>query len=163
MDCGPVCLRIICEYYGKLISVKCLRKLCKTSQTGSSLQSIREAAKKIGFKARGVRLSYEHLVEYTPLPCIVHWKKYHFIVVYRVSQDKIYVSDPAYGLLTYTKDDFLNNWAIASDEGIALILRKTIKFDQDIFEQNIMRYSYREMLFCSILKFLKKLPVCRFR
>lgn len=156
MDCGPVCLRIVCKYYGRWISVKYLRKLCNTSQNGSSLQSISEAAKKIGFKTRGVRLSYKHLVQNTPLPCIVHWKNRHYIVVYKAKQDNIYVSDPAYGLLIYTKDDFLNHWATTSDEGIALILNKTFKF-----EQHVMEYSYINMVLCFISKFLGKLLTYR--
>ncbi len=36
------------------------------------------------------------------LPCIVHWRQKHFIVVYKIRKDKIWVADPAVGLVKYT-------------------------------------------------------------
>ena len=44
---------------------------------------ISTAAESIGFRSIGVHISFEQLVE-APLPCIVHWKQNHFVVVYKI-------------------------------------------------------------------------------
>tara|TARA_R110002124_G_scaffold194936_7_gene362066 strand:- start:23311 stop:23523 length:213 start_codon:yes stop_codon:yes gene_type:complete len=33
------------------------------------------------------------------LPLIVHWDKRHFVVVYRIKKDQVYLSDPAQCML----------------------------------------------------------------
>ena len=41
---------------------------------------------------------------------IVHWKQNHFIVVYKIRKEKVYVSDPAFGQTVYTREEFLKGW-----------------------------------------------------
>lgn len=132
MDCGPTCLSIIATFYGHKIPVERLRKLCYTTREGTSLLGIGDAAEKLGFHTIGVKLSWERLQEEATLPCIIHWNQNHFIVVYKIkrknSQCYVYVSDPAAGLLKYTKEQFLKSWLEIhsangkSDMGIVLLL-----------------------------------------
>ena len=141
MDCGPTCLRIIAKHYGRNISLPKLRALSETTREGSSLKTISNAAEKIGFKTLGVKVNFEKLQKEAPLPCIVYWRQQHFVVVYKISTPKgrsggtVYVSDPAHGLLTYTKDEFIKNWIGSNanehtEEGIALLLEVTPKLKQ---------------------------------
>ena len=44
---------------------------------------ISTAAESIGFRTIGVHISFQQLAE-APLPCIVHWKQNHFVVVYNI-------------------------------------------------------------------------------
>lgn len=132
MDCGPTCLRIIAKHYGRSISLAKLRQLSETTREGSSLKIIANAAEKIGFRALGVKISYTKLVAEAPLPCIVYWQQKHFVVVYKIQKDKVYVSDPAHGLLKYTQAEFIKNWIgnnadDNTEEGIALLLEPTPK------------------------------------
>jgi ATP-binding cassette, subfamily B, bacterial len=130
MDCGPTCLRIISKYYGKSYSVEHFRKLCRTTRSGSSLLAISEAAEKTGYRTIGAKLSYEDLAEESPFPCIALWNQRHFIVIYRIKHNKIYVSDPAHGLITYTREEFLKHWTAGSnDEGIILTMETTPEFE----------------------------------
>ncbi len=128
MDCGPTCLRIVSKYYGKSFTLPQLRQLANTTRLGSSLFGLSEAAEKIGYRTLGVKVTYEKLVEEAPFPCIGHWNQNHFIVIYKVKKDRIYVSDPAHGLLTYTKEEFLKCWQSDKDEGILLLLEPTPDF-----------------------------------
>jgi len=50
------------------------------------LFGLSEAAEKIGFHTLGVQISYEKLLE-VPLPCIVHWNKNHFAVLYKIKKN----------------------------------------------------------------------------
>lgn len=149
MDCGPTCLRIISKYFGKSYSLQYLRSRSYLTREGVSMLGISEAAEHIGFRTKGYRLTWEELRDDVPLPCIVHWKQRHFVVVYKIKKTKsfsplssgrglgaevIYVSDPAKGLLTYTKEEFLKCWLSTKtegqDEGAALLLETTPDFYQ---------------------------------
>lgn len=129
MTCGPTCIRIISSYYGKKYSLVDLVKICNTSREGSSLLSISESSEKIGFRTLGVKASFTKLVEDAPLPCVAHWDHYHFVVIYKIKKNIVYISDPAHGLLKYTKDEFMKNWASdGNDEGVLLLLEPSTDF-----------------------------------
>lgn len=134
-NCGPTCLRIVAKYYGRTISIDKLQKLSETTRSGSNLKNISDAAEKIGFRTLGVKINYNKLKEEAPLPCIVHWQQYHFVVVFKIKGNSVFVSDPAHGLLKYSISDFLDNWIgrnsdTSTKEGIALILEPTPRLQQ---------------------------------
>ena len=150
MDCGPTCLRMVARFYGKTYSLQYLRSLSYGTREGVSMLGISDAAENIGFRTRGYRLTWEQLCDEAPLPCIVHWNQKHFIVVYdiktrekspffpllkkKTSHDTgvVKIADPAVGLLTYTKEEFLKCWLSSrkegEHEGIALLLEPTPDF-----------------------------------
>jgi len=143
-DCGPTSLKIIAKYHGKNINIQKLRSLSETTREGSNLLSLSEAAEKIGFRTLGVRLSLEKLEE-APLPCILHWNNNHYVVLYKIKKGVYYVSDPAFGLLQYNKEDFLKSWignnaTEATPEGIALLFDTTPKFYENEFEKENKRF-----------------------
>ena len=110
IDCGPTCLRMIAKHYGRYYSLKTLRQHSFITREGVSILGISDAAEYIGFRTSGVMISFEQFVEEAPLPCIIHWKQNHFVVVYNIKKNKkggyrIYVADPALGLVTYDEAD----------------------------------------------------------
>ena len=136
MDCGPTCLRIIAKHFGKNISLSKVREFSETTREGSSLKGLSDAAESIGLRSLGVKISYDKLQEEAPLPCIVFWQQKHFVVVYKIKKDTIYVSDPAHGLLQYTKHEFIQNWIghnadERTMEGVVLLLEPTPKFSKN--------------------------------
>ena len=131
MDCGPTCLRMVAKYYGKSISLQEIRELSNTTREGSSLLGISDAAEKIGFRTIGVKVTYEKLLEDAPLPCIAHWNQNHFVVIYKIKRDIVFVADPGHGLLKYTKEEFLKAWKSTANEGILLLLEPTPEFSTD--------------------------------
>lgn len=130
-DCGPVCLKMIANYYGSNVALVELREKCHITKGGVSMARIHDAAENIGLKAVGVHLSWEQLRDKAPLPCIVHWKGKHFVVVYDVKEKKgafrVSVADPAIGLLEYNEHDFCRCWCEEEEEkkGAALLLEPT--------------------------------------
>jgi len=91
-DCGPTCIRIVSKYYKKEYSINYLRELSETTRIGTSLYSIGNAAEKIGFSTVGVQASFKQLVDEVTLPCVVHWDKKHFVVVYKIKNSIVYVA-----------------------------------------------------------------------
>ncbi len=131
MDCGPTCLRMVARYYGKSLTLQQLRSLAKTTREGSSLLGISDAAEKIGFRTLGIKVTYEKLVEDAPLPCIAHWNQNHFVVIYKIKKDVVYIADPGHGLLKYKKEEFLKSWQSDHHEGILLLLEPTPEFSEE--------------------------------
>ncbi|GAH40994.1 unnamed protein product, partial [marine sediment metagenome] len=105
------------KFYGKNFSLQTLRERCFISREGVSMLGISDAAESIGFRTMGVRLSYEQFVKEVNFPCIVHWKQKHFIVVYKIRKNKIFVADPAHGRVKYTKEEFLKKWVSSKKDG----------------------------------------------
>lgn len=131
-DCGPTCLKIIAKHYKKTISIQQLRNISETTREGSSLLGLSEASEKIGFRSLGVKLTIQTLNE-ASLPCILHWNKNHYAVLYSIRKGVFYISDPAHGLLKYSKEEFLTHWignnaSEKTQEGIALLVEPTAKF-----------------------------------
>ena len=98
---------------------------------------ISKAAEELGFKSVGGRLSFSSLASEALLPCIVHWSQNHFVVVYKVKNQKkgdctIYVADPGKGLVSYTKEEFCEHWVSTKtngeEKGIVLLLEPTNQF-----------------------------------
>jgi len=139
-DCGPTCIKIIAKHYGKIINTQQLRTLSETTREGSSLLGLSEAVEKMGFRSLGVKLSFTKLLE-ASLPCIVHWNKNHYVVVYKIKNGVVYISDPAHGLITYTKDEFIKSWVgnnadENTEEGIALLVEPTPLFYKEDFDKD---------------------------
>ena len=129
MDCGATCLRMIAKYYGRTYSLQDLRQASQTTRQGASLRGISESAEKIGFRTLGVKVPFDKLVEDAPLPCIAHWSQIHFVVIYKIKKNTIYVADPGHGLLKYNKEEFLKCWVSdGKDEGVLLLFEPTPEF-----------------------------------
>lgn len=137
-DCGPTCLKIIAKFNGKVLNTQMLRELSETTREGSNLLTLSDAAETIGFRSLGVKISLEKLQE-APLPCILHWNKNHYVVLYKIKKNKYYISDPAIGLIEYSEAEFLKFWIgnnadETTEEGIALLLEPTPKFYESEFD-----------------------------
>ncbi|NHA05814.1 peptidase domain-containing ABC transporter [Mucilaginibacter sp. HC2] len=144
MDCGPTCLRMIAKYYGRNFKLQTLRRFCEINKEGVSLLGISDASEKIGFRSIGVKLNAEQLKE-AELPCILHWRQNHFVVLYKIKKHKYYLADPAAGLITLSEEDFKRNWQSDTEsmEGIALLLSPTPQFyEQEDERGSEVRWSF---------------------
>lgn len=165
MDCGPTCLRMISKDYGRSYTLQTLRQHSFITREGVSMLGISDAAEHIGFRTQGVRVSFEQLVDEVPLPCIIHWNQNHFVVCYKIKEEKkiwgkktgdykIYISDPAQNQAVFTKDEFLKCWLSTrknnEDKGTALILYTTPAFydteDEQAKSKINLRYFARYLI-----------------
>ncbi|MBN1292800.1 MAG: peptidase domain-containing ABC transporter [Candidatus Latescibacteria bacterium] len=123
MTCGTTCIMMIAKFYGKNFSSSRLRELAHVDISGSSLANLASAAEQLGFATRGLKIDYDTLIS-AHHPCIIHWQGYHYVVIYKITDSNVWVSDPALGLRKYTRDYFNNNW-----NGITLTLEPTPEFE----------------------------------
>jgi len=157
MDCGATCLRMIAKHYGKTFSLSDLRDASQTTRIGTSLLGISKAAEKVGFRTLGVKVPFDKLKEEAPLPCIAHWNQEHFVVIYKIKKDKIYIADPGHDLLTYSKEEFLKSWVSdGKDEGILLLLETTPEFYTDKLDTKTKESKQKFSFLFSYLKSHRK-------
>lgn len=136
-DCGPACLRMIASWHGRNHSLNSLREKCHITRDGVTMLGISDAAEAIGFTPLGARLTISQLTDQAPLPCIAHWDKQHFVVIYKVARrfgkHYYWVADPALGRVRYNREEFLAHWqsgtgSEGSPEGHCLLLEPTPRF-----------------------------------
>ena len=134
MDCGPACISMIALSHGKRISLETIRKKAYITREGVSFLGLKSAAESIGFSVKGVKIPFRVLEEKAPLPCIIHWQQNHFVVVNRISRDRVWVSDPALGRLRMNRGEFIKGWSAGKNdnepEGMALFLEPGPSFSQ---------------------------------
>jgi ABC-type bacteriocin/lantibiotic exporter with double-glycine peptidase domain len=140
-ECGPTCLRIIFKYHGKEYSQLKLNKMTKVdSIDGTNLLSLNETAENLGYSTRAVALDFTALSQALNSPCIAHWENNHFLVVYKIEGDKVYISDPATGLCTYDTAKFCKGWlkndADYKNEGIVMFIEKKAALNKEITQTN---------------------------
>jgi len=146
MDCAPTCVKMLCQFYGKKIALNKLRSLCSKGQQGVSLYGIHKACEEIGFKTFPVKLNVDTFVEQARLPCIVHWKSDHFVVVYKIKSNMIYIADPGVGKLKLSVEQFKTFWSQGGENGIALFAEPTEKFYQQDDDSQQSKNGMRRLL-----------------
>lgn len=151
MDCGPSCLKMIAQYYGKSYTLETLRERCFITREGVSLLGISEASESIGMRTLGVKITFGQLAHEAVLPCIVHWNQNHFVVLYKIDKDRngdyrFYISDPASKKLVYSEVEFRKCWISNKEEkvGTALLLEPGPDFKN---QEDETRPTRRDLLF----------------
>lgn len=131
-DCGAACLAMILNHYGSNISITKIRELAFTDQKGTNLKGLVTAGNKLGFASKAVKGTEKILSKEFPVPFIAHIvyenNNSHYVVIYKIKKDLVYVADPALGFVTYKKGKFLSIWS-----GYLILLNPTPDF---VIEKN---------------------------
>ncbi len=138
--CGTACIMMIARSYGKTFSSARLRELANVDRSGASLAGLASAAEQVGFSTRAMKLDYETLMS-EHLPSIVHWAGFHFVVVYKITEKSVWVSDPALGLRRYKRKSFEKEW-----KGITLIVEPTKEFKKQKEDKSSLRNFFQFVL-----------------
>ncbi len=111
-DCGAACLASITKYYGRTFTLNRIREVVGTGQLGTSLLGLRRGAESLAFNARSVKASTEILrrIKEAPLPAIIHWRGYHWVVFYGKRGRKYVIADPAVGMRYLSKQELMDGW-----------------------------------------------------
>ena len=109
--CGLAVLSLLLAWAGVDVSEAALAKQVKLTPLGISLFDWQELAKKYGVKGTWFRVAPQSLAE-MPLPLVAQIKdpNGHFVLVQRIYNDYVLLSDPNAGLVLYTLPEFLRVW-----------------------------------------------------
>ena len=112
-ECGSACLLSIIRYYGGNISLERLLELTNTNKSGTNFYDMKKAAYEIGLESIGYKIdNIEKLMSIdTPFISQVVIDNYmHFIVVYKIHNNKITIMDPAKGMIYLSKEELKKIW-----------------------------------------------------
>jgi ATP-binding cassette subfamily B protein len=143
MDCGPTCLKMIAKFFDVNITLQDIRDLCQINRDGVSLLGISKAAERVGFRTLAVKIDASQLRD-LEMPCILHWKQNHFVILYKIAKDKFFIADPAVGLLALDEKEFNTNW-LTGNKGIALQVTPTPELferDQESEQSDLLTWSF---------------------
>lgn len=108
-DCGAACLLMILRYYGGDSSITHIREISGTSNTGTTLLGLCQAAKTMGFEAEGVKYYNTTELKNYRKPCVlsVIIDKFlqHYVVCFGFEKGKFIIGDPAKGVVELSEVD----------------------------------------------------------
>lgn len=132
-DCGACSLSCIIKYYDGYVPIEKIRDDTFTTGVGTTAYNLVEASRSYGFEATGVFVD-DVKNENIYLPAIAHIVLKnglnHFVVVYKISKNYVWLMDPAVGKAKMKIDDFNNIW-----DNILILLTpidKILKYDKDL-------------------------------
>ncbi|MCF2152284.1 peptidase domain-containing ABC transporter, partial [Desmonostoc muscorum LEGE 12446] len=128
-DCGAACIATIAKHYKRNFAIARVREVVGTGAQGTSLVGLKRGAQSLGFNARQVRATpqlIEKLHE-APLPAIIHWKGYHWVVLYGKKGKKYVIADPSSGIHYLSREELTTGWA---NYVMLLLLPDEIRFYQ---------------------------------
>ncbi|MBE9079555.1 peptidase domain-containing ABC transporter [Romeria aff. gracilis LEGE 07310] len=156
-DCGAACLATIAKHYGRHLSLTRSREAVGTGQLGTTLLGIRRGAEALGFQAQSGKVTPEVFdnLSQIALPAIIHWRGYHWVVLYGKKGRKYVIADPAMGLLYLHKAELIESWG----DGITLLIEPSGEIFEEQEEEpkkGIGRYfkqalNYRTTVFQALL------------
>ena len=112
-DCGASCLLSIIRYYNGNISINKLIEMTNTNKNGTTFYNLKIASRSLGLNSKSYKLdSMDNLKDIDmPLICQFVSNNYeHFVVIYRITKDKIIIMDPAIGERNLSKVEFNKLW-----------------------------------------------------
>ncbi|MDZ8050797.1 MAG: peptidase domain-containing ABC transporter [Aulosira sp. ZfuVER01] len=135
-DCGAASLATVAKFYGRTLTMSYIREVVGTGQQGTTLLGLRRGAEALGFNAQGVKATPEILeqIDIMPLPAIIHWLGYHWVVLYGKRGNKYVIADPdpAIGVRYLSREELTKGW----QNYIMLLLEvDQVRFEQQQDEQ----------------------------
>ena len=112
-ECGSACLLSIIRYYGGDIPMAKLLELTKTNKDGTNFYNLKNAANELGMSAKGYELKETGQLLEIDKPFISQLviKNYlHFVVVYKMKDNKVTIMDPAKGMVKLSLQEFTIRW-----------------------------------------------------
>ncbi|MEA5626520.1 peptidase domain-containing ABC transporter [Nostoc sp. UHCC 0251] len=151
-DCGAACLASVAKHYRRNFTLNRIREAVGTGQLGTTLLGLRRGAEALGFNARSVRASKEILdrMNQAPLPAIIHWKGYHWVVLYGQKGKKYVIADPAFNIRYVSRKELMEAW---SDQVMLLLEPDSVRFyaQPDDKVKGIWRFAQRALPYGGII------------
>lgn len=119
-DCGAACLAAVAKHYGRTFALHRTREAVGTGARGTTLLGLSRGAEALGFNTRLVKANSQFIeqLHQAPLPAIIHWKGYHWVLLYGRKGNKYVIGDPAVGIRHLTLKELMAGWS----NGVMLLL-----------------------------------------
>lgn len=132
-DCGAACLASVIRYFGGNCGIDKIRKLSGTTQSGTTMLGLYQAAQDCGMEATGYEASVGDIMKFTGI-LILHVTPQtgfeHYVVSYGISNEKVIIWDPAKGLSENNASEVEKIWL--SHKCLAVSPGKDFVFEDSI-------------------------------
>lgn len=149
-SCGAASLATILSefYFDSRTEKEILDLIYDGKSAGASFHDMSIGLKQIGYKGIGYASTFEQLSN-LKIPVIVyvkHRKTDHFSVLRGVDEESVWLSDPAIGHVTYSKEQFMRIWAtrdgrLAGKFFVVVPEDETKPQNKDYFKKMVSRQS----------------------
>lgn len=118
-DCGAAALAMILSYFGSKVPMAVCRELTNTDKDGTNFYGIISGAKKCGIIGEALQGNITELIGGVQsgeikVPfiahCVIDNGRGHFVVVRKITSEKIYIYDPAKGKRKLSIEEFGGEW-----------------------------------------------------
>ena len=156
-DCGPACLLSIIRYFKGNLDLEYLRVITNTNKFGTTAYDIIKACEIIGLYSYALKIDFISLTKTNNLPLIAHVKKsnmYHFVVIYKILNNKIVIMDPSVGKVIMSYKEFENIYM-----GVVIFINKIKELPKiktsnlliKIIIKDITKYKYLLIILSTLL------------
>ncbi|MBD2196473.1 MULTISPECIES: peptidase domain-containing ABC transporter [Calothrix] len=120
-DCGAACVASILKFYGRNLTINRIREAIGSGQLGTTLLGLRRGTEALGLYTRTGKASENFLKNLSkmPLPAIIHWQGYHWVVLYGQRGKQYIIGDPAIGIRYLSQQELIEGW----QNGVVLLLQ----------------------------------------
>lgn len=155
-DCGAACLASVIRYFGGESGIDRIRRLSGTSQSGTTMLGLYQAAGESGMEATGYEATVDDITKYDGI-LILHVTLEagyeHYVVSYGFFEGKLIIWDPARGLDEKTPEEVERIWlshkCLALSPGKNFIYQKAITKRKRKWITETIKPEY-ELLFASL-------------
>jgi len=112
-ECGSAALLSIIRFHNGDIPISKLVEMTNTTKNGTNFLNIKNASLKLGLNATGYKVDNFNTLYEIKAPYIVQIidNNYtHFMVIYKIKNDKLIIMDPAKGKVVMKKEKFIKIW-----------------------------------------------------
>lgn len=131
-DCGAACLVSVIRYFGGNSTIEKIRKLSGTTQSGTSMLGLYQAANQCGLDATGYEASLKDIIEYGNvliLHVTLEEKLEHYIISFGFEGGSFIIWDPAKGLTNMSEDELGKVWL--SKKCLGLVPNSSFKLEKE--------------------------------
>ena len=131
-DCGAACLVSVIKYFGGSSTIEKIRKLSGTTQSGTSMLGLYQAANQCGMDATGYEASIKDIADFKDI-LILHVTNEdgfeHFIVDFGYEKGNFLIWDPAKGFEIMSGDELGKIWP--GKKCLGLVINNSFKFEKE--------------------------------
>jgi len=122
-ECGTCCVLMILRYYKSKEGMKEVQEELDAGRDGTSIKQIKKYLTKKRMDVKVFEVQSIQSMLQVQLPCILFWKKSHYIILEKIKKDVYEIVDPAEGKKKLKENEFMNSFS-----NIAIQIQPTKEF-----------------------------------
>lgn len=105
-ECGLCCVAMIMRYYKNYESIGSLQKQLEVGRDGANIKQLYDFLRQKGFEVKVFRGGDAGTISNVRLPCIAFFEHKHYVVIEKVTKDKVVICDPELTRRSLNYDEF---------------------------------------------------------